>query len=62
MYGRNFEETSSIERYQVLGHMIRDYVGINWRETKKCDQKERDKAVILFLHGIFRWDVFSQTT
>ena len=28
-YGREFEETFTAERYQVLGKMIRDYVGIN---------------------------------
>ena len=48
MYGRNFEETSSIERYQVLGHMIRDYVGINWRETKNAIKKKETKQLYYF--------------
>ena len=47
MYGRNFEETSSIERYQVLGHMIRDYVGINWRETKMRSKRKRQSSYII---------------
>lgn len=47
-YGRDFEETSSIERYQVLGHMIRDYAGINWRETKNAIKKSQTKQLYYF--------------
>ena len=48
MYGREFEETFMAERYQVLGKMIRDYVGINWKETKNAIKKSQSKQLYYF--------------
>ncbi len=47
-YGRDFEETYPAERYQVLGKMIRDYVGINWKETKNAIKKSETKQLYYF--------------
>ncbi|WP_273477290.1 glycogen/starch/alpha-glucan phosphorylase [Faecalicoccus acidiformans] len=47
-YGREFEETFLAERYQVLGKMIRDYVGINWKETKNAIKKSQSKQLYYF--------------
>ena len=47
-YGRDFEETFPAERYQVLGKMIRDYVGINWKETKNAIRKSQSKQLYYF--------------
>ena len=47
-YGREFEETFMAERYQVLGKMIRDYVGINWKETKNAIKKSQSKQLYYF--------------
>ena len=47
-YGREFEETFTAERYQVLGKMIRDYVGINWKETKNAIKKSQSKQLYYF--------------
>ena len=34
MYGRDFEDTSNVERYLALGNMIREYANSNWKATK----------------------------
>ena len=45
-YGRSIEQAHKTEKYMVLGEMIRDYVGVNWKETKET-------VDVLFLYGIF---------
>lgn len=47
-YGRDFDETYLTERYLVLGKMIRDYVGINWKETKNAIKKTETKQLYYF--------------
>lgn len=47
-YGRDFEDTKSVERYLVLGHLIRDYAGINWKETKNAIKKSQTKQLYYF--------------
>lgn len=47
-YGRDFEETQIVERYLVLGNLIRDYAGINWKETKNAVKKSKTKQLYYF--------------
>lgn len=47
-YGRNFENTFPEERYIVLGNMIRDYAGINWKATKNAIQESGTKQLYYF--------------
>ena len=47
-YGREFDETHPIERYLVLGSMIRDQAGINWKETKSAIKKSQTKQLYYF--------------
>ena len=32
-YGKTFEDTTSSDHFQTLGHMIREYVSSNWIQT-----------------------------
>lgn len=52
-YGRDFEDTKSVERYLVLGHLIRDYAGINWKETKNAIKKSQTKQLYYFSMEFF---------
>lgn len=47
-YGRDFEDTYPVERYVVLGDMIRDYAGIHWKETKNAIKKSHTKQLYYF--------------
>ena len=47
-YGRDFDETYPVERYLVLGNMIRDYAGVNWKETKNAIKKSQTKQLYYF--------------
>jgi starch phosphorylase len=47
-YGRNFEDTFPVERYLVLGNMIRDYAGVNWKETKNAIKESQTKQLYYF--------------
>lgn len=47
-YGRDFEDTYPVERYLVLGAMIRDYAGINWKETKNAIKESQTKQLYYF--------------
>lgn len=47
-YGWDFEDTYPVERYVVLGEMIRDYAGIHWKETKNAIKKSHTKQLYYF--------------
>lgn len=47
-YGRDFEDTFPIERYLVLGAMIREFAGINWKETKNAIKESQTKQLYYF--------------
>ena len=47
-YGRNFEDTYPVERYVVLGDMVRDYAGIHWKETKNAVKESHTKQLYYF--------------
>lgn len=47
-YGVTVEESHVTERYDILGEMVRDYAGINWRATKSKIAKTEAKQLIYF--------------
>lgn len=48
MYGRDFEDTSNVERYLALGNMIREYANSNWKATKNAVKKHQTKQLYYF--------------
>lgn len=48
MFGHNFEETTTIEKYLTLGTMVKDTANINWRETKNAVRKNETKQLYYF--------------
>lgn len=48
MFGRDFEDTSNVERYLALGDMIREYANNNWKETKNAVKKQQTKQLYYF--------------
>lgn len=47
-YGREFEDTYAIERYIALGNMVREHIGINWKESKNAVNKNGTKQLYYF--------------
>ena len=47
-YGVSVEESHITERYDILGEMVRDYAGIDWRASKSKIAKEDKKQLIYF--------------
>lgn len=47
-FGRDFEDSYPVERYQALGSMIRDYAAHNWKETKKAVRRSQTKQLYYF--------------
>ena len=47
-YGRSVEDSHITERYDVLGEMVRDYAGYNWRECREDILNNNRKQLIYF--------------
>lgn len=47
-YGRNPEDAHIYEKYDILGEMVRDYAGFNWRQTHEYVQDNNKKQLIYF--------------
>lgn len=47
-YGLTVKESHITERYDVLGELVRDYAGINWRHTRSSVMKKEEKQLIYF--------------
>ena len=47
-YGRSVPDSHITERYDILGEMIRDYAGYEWRSCRECLLKGDQKQVIYF--------------
>ena len=47
-FGRDFEDSYPVERYQALGSMIRDLASHNWKETKKAVRNSQTKQLYYF--------------
>src|SRR5574344_436 len=45
-YGKEPRESHITERYDVLGRMVRDYAGYDWRNTRETILKDDDKQLI----------------
>lgn len=48
LYGRDFEDSQPVQRYQALGKMVRDAINVNWRETKYAVKKHETKQLYYF--------------
>ncbi|GKU84787.1 glycogen/starch/alpha-glucan phosphorylase [Niallia sp. NCCP-28] len=44
-YGKTFEDSTSSDHFQILGHMIREYVSTNWINTNEAYRKNQGKQV-----------------
>ena len=47
-FGRDIHESSPTEQYLILGEVIRDSVGADWRNTKKVLAGKKEKQVYYF--------------
>lgn len=47
-YGRSVPDSHITERYDILGEMIRDFAGYEWRTCRECLLKGDQKQVIYF--------------
>ncbi len=47
-YGTEVENTFPSDRLLILGQMVRDYAGMNWRETKIKEREQSTKRVYYF--------------
>lgn len=47
-YGVGVEDSHILERYDVLGELVREYAGKNWRTTRSKIIKDNDKQLIYF--------------
>src|SRR5574344_979247 len=47
-YGKFPSEAHILEKYDVLGEMIRDYAGTDWRNTREYVLKNDEKQLIYF--------------
>ncbi|MCR5491456.1 MAG: glycogen/starch/alpha-glucan phosphorylase [Bacilli bacterium] len=47
-YGRNVEDSHITERYDILGEMVRDYAGYEWRDCREHIIGNNDKQLIYF--------------
>lgn len=44
-YGKTFEDSTSSDHFQILGHMIREYVSTNWINTNEAYRRNQGKQV-----------------
>ena len=47
-YGRSVEDSHITERYDILGEMVRDYAGHDWRDCREDVLRENSKQLIYF--------------
>ena len=47
-YGRSVEDSHISERYDILGEMIRDYAGHEWRQSRESILRDNKKQLIYF--------------
>lgn len=47
-YGRSIKSCSSEELYEILGAMVRDYAGSDWKRSKETIEKNQQKQLIYF--------------
>ncbi len=47
-YGRSVEDSHITERYDILGEMVRDYAGYDWRACREAMFKGKNKQAIYF--------------
>lgn len=47
-YGRSVDDSHITERYDILGEMIRDYAGHEWRESRESILRDNKKQLIYF--------------
>lgn len=48
MFEKNIEEVSSLQKYQALAALIRDYSSINWSKTNSQYRRDKEKQVFYF--------------
>ncbi len=47
-YGCTVDQTHQTEKYMTLGNMVRDYVNVNWKDTKEELARQEAKQVYYF--------------
>ena len=47
-YGKNPNEAHILEKYDILGELVRDYSGADWRNTREYVLKNNEKQLIYF--------------
>lgn len=47
-YGKGVSDSHITERYNILGEMVRDYAGYNWRSTREAILANKPKQLIYF--------------
>ncbi len=47
-YGRAPKDAHIYEKYDILGEMVRDYAGTNWRQTHEYIEQKHEKQLIYF--------------
>ncbi len=47
-YGRGVDDSHISERYDILGEMVRDYAGYDWRACREAMHKDNSKQLVYF--------------
>ena len=47
-YGKNPQEAHISEQFDILGELVRDYAGVNWRNTRQACIKQQGKQLVYF--------------
>ena len=47
-FGRTIQDSHITERYEIIGHMIRDYAGQNMKKLRTTDNKKHPRQLIYF--------------
>jgi len=47
-FGRSVKDSHATERYEILGHMIRDYAGQNLKKIRSLDNQKQPRQLIYF--------------
>jgi glycogen phosphorylase len=47
-FGRTIQDSHISERYEIIGHMIRDYAGQNMKKLRTTDNKKHPRQLIYF--------------
>jgi starch phosphorylase len=47
-FGRTIQDSHITERYEIIGHMIRDYAGQNMKKLRTIDNKKHPRQLIYF--------------